>query len=93
MPRNEDVRVAQTPIQLTAGDVEALFIFNAGPSSIVIAGAIDDQEPVMVGPVIQPGYAVPASIPIAELFPGVAGVRRVFAVAVVGEADVFVSHA
>lgn len=93
MPRNEKIEVRATPVQLTATAVERLFLFNEGPSSITIAGSANDQAPAMVGPVIQPGMALPVTMALAEIFPGVPGVSRLFAVAGVGGASVFVSHA
>lgn len=95
MPRNEKVEVKATPVQLTAvgTPVERVFLFNEGPASITIAGSATDQEPPMVGPVIQPGMALPVTMPLADIFPGVPGVSRLFGVAGVGGASVFVSHA
>lgn len=76
-------------------EIQAIVIlFNHGPASITISGSTSDVEPAeMIGPSIPPGFALPVSFPLIELFPGIAGVNRLWAIAGVGGANVFVSHA
>lgn len=94
MPRNANIDVGRTPVQLTVNNVSGLFVSNEGPGSVILAGSASAAEPPMVGPVLEPGVAIPASVSLAEMFPGVAGVARVFAVAAgPAPAVLFVSHA
>lgn len=95
MPRNATLEVSDRQArQLTAGPAERVFLFNHGPASITISGSASDVEPAeMIGPSIPPGFALPVSFPLIELFPGIAGVNRLWAIAGVGGANVFVSHA
>lgn len=95
MPRNEYVTVGKSPVQLTTNDVYGLFVFNRGPGSIMLAASPDDDPPAdFAGPVVESGYAISASVLLTDIFPGVIGAKRVFAVATSpADASVFVSHA
>lgn len=91
MPRNSMVPVGQTPVQLTASDALNVFVHNEGPGSIRVIGSSGAGTPAeLVGPLIPAGYAVPLNLP--TIFPGISGVRRLWAVAATEGATVFVSH-
>lgn len=88
MPRNEPVAVGATPVELTATDVDSLCIWNEGPGSVRLAGSATASQ------VLEPGYILAASVLLTDIWPGVAGVKRVFAVATgPSDATLFVSHA
>ena len=65
---------------LTISDVEALRAQNIGRSTVWFVGAPDTTPPANVSGGIkrEPGEAITASDSLADLFPGVPNVARVF---------------
>jgi hypothetical protein len=95
MPQSTTIDVpAQTWTQVTNADATAVSLQNVGGQDAWIKGAVGAVPPTdLAGAyVLQPGLILPSDVLLATLFPGTAGVNRVY-VWSGGPARVSVHHA
>lgn len=95
MARNEIVALPQdTWTQLTNGDVTALTLQNLSGCSISVNATVGETAPGASdgGIEINPGNAVLQNLMLADLFPGVAGAKRVWALCPGQAGKAMVSH-
>jgi len=94
MPRNGNVTVGITQVELTASDATTITIKNCSPSNIYITPTVGAVPPTTTASALElkPDEAFD-SVTIAQFFSGVAGANRIYAIADRTDCKVFVSHA
>ena len=95
MPQNTTIECApRVWTLLTNNDVDALRAANLGSEAIWLQGTVGTTPPTSAagGLPLLPGQILPASALLVDVFPGVAGVNRVYALTQVAT-RVSVSHA
>jgi len=93
MPKNTTVRVEAGWELLTDEDVTDITFQNIGISAVYIIGTSGNVDPVEDFGILYKSGEGEAKKALAELFPGVTGVNRLWAKSASTNAQVFVSHA
>lgn len=95
MARNDNVQLTRKVWgQLTNGNTVAIRVDNETPYAIRLMGTVGEVAPTTLsGSISLPaGEILAADITLEQLFPGVAGVNRVYAFSTI-DCEVSVSHA
>lgn len=95
MPQNTTISVESAWELLTDANVTEITFQNIGTGAIYVNGTVGDTTPpnaAEFGVLYRPGEGE-AGKTLADLFPGVSGVNRLWAKSASTDARVFVSHA
>jgi hypothetical protein len=97
MPRHTTVAVGEAPIELTDANVVSITFQNAGGYEVYVRAAVN-SDPAPTGGDLTgwlkyaPGQGERNAL-LDDLFPGLAGVNRLWAKTTGGKVPVIVSHA
>lgn len=94
MPQNTTIAVGPSWQMLTDANVTEATLQNIGSGPIYVTGTNGTGAPPVdsLGVIYRPGEGE-ASRPLAEMFPGVSGVNRLWAKSPFFATQVFISHA
>lgn len=94
MPQNTTLQVGTSWMQLTDANVTEITFQNVGWSAIYVLGTVGASAPgaEAKGLLYRPGEGE-GNKALADLFPGLSGVNRVYVKSASTATEVFVSHA